>query len=90
MATPDGLRAWLCIERLTNGEIRDSRISNLPGGPGHCFFTGVSGHLPDCGERLLINPAHFVPMYRSSGLSGAWYPEMDGDEPDGWLWEGTR
>ncbi len=24
-------------------------------------------------------------MYRSGGLSGAWYPEENGDPPDGWL-----
>ena len=48
------LQAWLCIERYTSGKVRELRISNLPGGPAHCYFTGVTGHLPDCGERLLV------------------------------------
>ncbi len=33
----------------------------------------------------LVDREAMTPMYRQGGLSGAWYPEYDGDEPDGWL-----
>ena len=43
---------WLCIE---NNRIVGRRITNMPGGPNHCYFTGKETHLPDCGGRLLID-----------------------------------
>ena len=36
---------WLCVEDTPN----TPRVSNLPGGPLHCFFRGGKKHLPDCG-----------------------------------------
>ncbi len=38
-------------------------------------------HFMDCMELVTL-----IPMYHQGGLSGAWYPEVGGDEPDGWLW----
>ena len=62
--TPDGWltlapadTSWLCIEPTgpnRKGEI-SMRISNLPGGPAHCFFTGKAKHLPGCGEKILVD-----------------------------------
>lgn len=49
---------WLCIE---NHPTDGLRISNLPGGPTHCYFTGTT-HLADCGyvdldaARRVANP----------------------------------
>lgn len=50
-----GEKVWLCIERDSQG----TAISNLPGGPNHCYFTGryhkgKARHLADCGERILL------------------------------------
>ena len=39
---------WVCVEA---GE--PPGISNLPGGPDHCFFTGKK-HLSDCGWVSLV------------------------------------
>ena len=33
----------------------------------------------------LVDRDTMTPMFRQGGLSGAWYPETDGDPPDGWL-----
>jgi hypothetical protein len=50
---------WLCIQ---NHPIDGLRISNLPGGPKHCYFTSGATHLIDCGyvnleaARLVANP----------------------------------
>ena len=44
---------WLCIE---NHPIDGLRISNLPGGPKHCYFTSDATHLTDCGYMHLEAP----------------------------------
>ena len=33
----------------------------------------------------LVDRETMIPMYRQGGMSDAWYREMDGDPPDGWL-----
>ena len=49
------IQTWLCIEQSDDG----LRISNLPGGSRHCFFTSTPTHLPDCGTAALwiANPS---------------------------------
>lgn len=45
------MRVWLCIEKRNDGPA----ISNLPGGPDHCFFNGYDrDHLPDCGWKRVV------------------------------------
>lgn len=53
----DQLQAWLCIERHSDGQGGPGipGVSNIPGGPAHCFFAGTGDHLPDCGYRLLVD-----------------------------------
>ncbi len=36
-------------------------------------------------DGRLVDREAMTPMFRQGGLSGAWYPETDGDPPDGWL-----
>lgn len=51
-------RAWLCVEPTGDYTSPDGtipRVSNLPGGPAHCFFTGEADHLPGCGEKILVD-----------------------------------
>jgi hypothetical protein len=57
----DEPETWLCVER-TGGTFtiraaagEEVRISNLPGGPSHCFFNGTAGHNPECGEKILVD-----------------------------------
>ncbi len=45
------MKVWLCIEPSMDGP----RISNLPGGPNHCYITGRPKHRPDCGWKLLVS-----------------------------------
>ena len=60
--TGDTDRVWLCIERHSDGEGGPGvpAITNMPGGPAHCYFTGIGpgggqrDHLPDCGYRWLF------------------------------------
>ena len=34
----------------------------------------------------LVDRETMIPMYRQGGISGAWYPVVQGEpEPDGWL-----
>lgn len=48
---------WLCIERHSDGEGGPGTpaISNMPGGPGHCYFTSRVHHLEACGYRWLFS-----------------------------------
>lgn len=58
LAPEDIQQMWLCIERTGDyltPDGTDHRVSNLPGGPGHCFFTGKRKHLPGCGEKILVS-----------------------------------
>jgi len=50
VAEADGEALWLCID--DHGP-EGLKVSNLPGGPLHCFFTG-GAHYPLCGLRKLV------------------------------------
>lgn len=45
-------KSWLCVETVwddTKQAVASHRISNIPGGRAHCYFTGTRNHLPRCG-----------------------------------------
>lgn len=81
---------WLCIE---NHPTDGLRVSNLPGGLTHCYFTGTA-HLPDCGyvdleaARRVANP-NLKAMLRM--LWEHFYDDMEGNpsDPDE-AWEYNR
>lgn len=48
---------WVCVETTP----REVRVSNGPGGPNHCYYTGRTRHLDGCGFKALV-PMRLIPV----------------------------